>query len=219
MDTSAGGPNRDEAQLADQDHSSAVLHSRPFAFLVAGMALAALSMYAALINLVPLLIDRGLSPTHAAWLLGLGGIGQVAGRVVYRPLFARWDVRARTMIIYGLVAGATGALALVPGPAAALVVVIVIAGVGRGIATLLQATATPDRWGAAAYGRLSGMLAAPITIAAALAPWIGAALAQRLGGYPSMFAILAVISLVAVGLLAGSTPQRMNRTPAPFSMD
>lgn len=190
----------------DRSDSTPVLGSRPFVLLVAGMALAGGAIYAALVNLVPLLTGRGLPATTAAWLLGLGGIGQVAGRLVYGPVIARLTVRSRTMIIYGLVAASTAAYAFVPSAIAWLAVVIMVAGFGRGIATLLQATAIPDRWGTASYARLSGILAAPITVAGALAPWIGAWLAQRLDGYPAMFAVLAIIAVLSVVLLAGSTP-------------
>lgn len=51
------------------------------------------------------------------------------------------------------------------------------AGMVRGNRTVFQATAATDRWGTTHYGRLSGLLAAPATTAAALAPFAGAALA------------------------------------------
>jgi len=67
----------------------------------------------------------------------------------------------------------------------------------RGNLTLLQATATTDRWGTTHYGRLSGLLAAPTTTASALAPFAGAALAMPLGGYPQLFGALAAVSVLA----------------------
>ena len=67
----------------------------------------------------------------------------------------------------------------------------------RGNLTLLQATAITDRWGTTHYGRLSGLLAAPATTAAALAPFAGAALASPLGGYSVFFALLAALSALA----------------------
>lgn len=67
----------------------------------------------------------------------------------------------------------------------------------RGNLTLLQATAITDRWGATHYGRLSGVLAAPATTAAALAPFAGAALATPLGGYGPLFLLLASVSVAA----------------------
>ncbi len=71
----------------------------------------------------------------------------------------------------------TAAFAATPGPYALLIAVSIVAGMVRGNLTLLQATAITDRWGTTHYGRLSGLLAAPATTAAALAPFAGAALA------------------------------------------
>ena len=55
-----------------------VLASRAFLQLVTAATLCAFAQYAALVDLVPLLTGRGLSPALAAWALGLGGAG--AGR-------------------------------------------------------------------------------------------------------------------------------------------
>ncbi|MEW2355690.1 MFS transporter [Spirillospora sp. NPDC029432] len=184
----------------------AVITSRPFLLLTAGLTLGTFAMYAVMINLIPLLISRGADATTAAWALGLGGVGQVAGRLGYGPLVRRTGVRSRTVLILALSAVTTAALAAVPGPVALLVAVAVLAGTTRGIATLLQATAVTDRWGATAYGTLSGVLAAPITIAGAIAPWAGAALAGGLGGYPALFAVLTVVAVLAAALATGSMP-------------
>ncbi len=97
-------------------------------------------------------------------------------------------------------------LGLLPGPAAALVVAVMVAGAARGIFTLLQATAVTDRWGSVYYGRLSGLLAAPSTFATAVAPWAGAALAVPLGGYPGVFLLLAGVAVLAALLAFGTVP-------------
>jgi MFS family permease len=88
-----------------------------------------------------------------------------------------------------------------------------LAGAARGVFTLLQATAMSDRWGTAHYGRLNGLLSAPAMLATALAPWAGAALAEALGGYPTVFVLLAVLSGIAAVLAAGSVPSRQPMTP------
>jgi hypothetical protein len=92
----------------------------------------------------------------------------------------------------------------------------VAAGMVRGNLTLLQATAVTDRWGPAHYGRLSGVLMAPSTVAAALAPFAGAALAGPLGGYPGVFALLGAVSAVGVVLALGTGvgPARADGGPA-----
>ncbi|WP_139216488.1 MFS transporter, partial [Streptomyces sp. CC77] len=181
--------------------------SRPFVLLATAFTLSGFAMYAVVIGLVPLLEERGASPTTAAWALGLGGAGQTLGRTLYATLAARTTVTTRTAVLISLGATTTAALALVPGPIPVLVLLSVLAGVVRGNLTLLQATAVTDRWGTTHYGRLSGLLAAPATIAAALAPWAGAALAGVLGGYGGLFLALSGSSLAAALLVTRATPR------------
>ena len=105
-----------------------VLASRPFLLLVTAATLCAFAQYAALVNLVPLLTGRGLSPVLAAWALGLGGAGQVAGRLCYRALASRLGARGRTVAIIAAGAMVTLLLGLLPGPAALLIAAAVLAG-------------------------------------------------------------------------------------------
>jgi MFS family permease len=196
-----------------------IVVSRPFLLLVAAMTIAALAMFATMISLVPLLVERGSSATTAAWALGLGGLGQVAGRLGYTTLTRRTSVRTRTTIVLALAAATTVALAVVPGPVWLLVTIAVAAGAARGIATLLQATAVSDRWGTTAYGTLSGILAAPVTAAIALAPWLGAALAGLLGGYPPTFVVLGGLAVLATALAVGTIPAADANMSPPSATD
>ncbi|MGA5169203.1 MULTISPECIES: MFS transporter [Streptomyces] len=183
--------------------------SRPFLLLAAALTLSGFAMYAVVIGLVPLLTERGADTTTAAWALGLGGAGQTLGRTLYATLARRTGPTVRTALLMAAGGVTTAALALVPGPVAVLVLLAVLAGVVRGNLTLLQATAVSDRWGTADYGRLSALLTAPATVAAALAPWAGAALAGGpLGGYDGLFAALAACSAAAVllALVSGRRP-------------
>ena len=75
-----------------------------------------------------------------------------------------------------------------------------IAGVARGLFTLIQATAVTDRWGIVHFGRLNGILLAPVTLAAAVAPFGGAALAELSGGFQEAFLTLAALCAVATVL-------------------
>ncbi|MFD5316067.1 MFS transporter [Streptomyces sp. NPDC127098] len=177
-----------------------VARSRPFVLLATALTLSGFVVFGVVIALVPLLTERGLSPSTAAWALGLGGAGQTLGRALYATLARRTGTVARTVTLIALGGATTAALGLVPGPAWLLVVLSVLAGMVRGNVTLLQATAVPDRWGSAAYGRLSALLAAPVTVVGALTPFATAALAGPLGGYPRLFAWLAVLSAVAAAL-------------------
>ena len=187
---------------------AAIARSRPFLLLVVAIAIGTFTAFAVVVNQVPLLVERGLSTTVAAWALGLGGLGQVLGRLGYPALTRRTGVRTRSVLILGAVAGTTAVLALLPGPAVALVAAAVLAGAARGVFTLLQATAVSDRWGAEHYGRLNGLFLAPATVATALAPWAGAALSEVFGGYPAVFVLLAALAAVAGALAVGTVPRR-----------
>lgn len=183
----------------------AVGRSRPFLMLACALTLSAFSVYAVVVALVPLLLERGFTTAEAAWALGLGGAGQTLGRTLYATLARRTGVTGRTTTLLGLGGITTAALALVPGPCVLLVALSVAAGMVRGNLTLLQATAITDRWGTTHYGHVSGLLAAPATAASALAPFAGAVLAPPLGGYPHLFTLLALVSALAALVAVATT--------------
>jgi MFS family permease len=209
-------------RAGDREHSSSVLRSRPFIVLTAMMSVTGFCMYGATINLVPLLTGRSYGTEFAAWALGMVGVGQVLGRLGYAPLARRCSPRIRTSVIPGFAAVCVLGLGLLPGPAAALIALAVLAGAARGAHTLLQASSVADRWGTRAFGRVNGVFSAPITAAVALAPAGGALVGEWLGGYPLGFALLAALTALAsvAGLatsprVAGTEPSR--ETPGPAS--
>ncbi len=187
-----------------------VARSRPFVLLAAAVTAGAFTAFAIVVNQVPLLEGRGMSTTAAAWALGLGGVGQVAGRLGYPVLTRRLGVRARTVAILALAGLCAAVLAALPGPAPALVAAVMVTGAVRGVFTLLQATAVTERWGATHYGRLNGILSAPALVAIAVGPWAGSAIAAALGGYPNLFAVLAVVAATGALLAVGTGPARLS---------
>jgi len=191
--------------------------SRAFVMLAVAFSLAAFSVYAALVNLVPLLTERGLTAGEAALSLGLGGIGQVAGRLGYPALTANTRTVPRTVLVIGGVAGTTGLLAVLPGPAWALVAVSILVGMLRGLLTLVEATAVSDRWGVADFGKLNGILSAPVLLIAAIAPFGGAVIAQATGSQSDSFLILAVLAAVAATVAVGTNPSRRRAVERPDS--
>ncbi|QJY50743.1 MFS transporter [Pseudonocardia broussonetiae] len=201
-------PRPDPEEESAGADPGAIARSRPFVLAVLAVGLGSFTAFAVIVNQVPLLVERGLTTGEAAWALGLGGLGQTAGRLGYGWLVRSFSVRGRGVVILLAVAATTALMAVVPGPTALLVAVAVLAGTARGVLTLFQATAVSDRWGATHYGRLGGILSAPVVLATALAPWAGAALADVLGGYPAVFVVLAAVALVAAGCALGSVPRR-----------
>jgi MFS family permease len=184
-----------------------VYRSRAFVSLAVALSLGAFAVYAVVVNLVPLLTGRGMATSTAALALGLGGVGQVSGRLGYARLAAVTGVRTRTSLVLAAVAVAIALLAVVPGPTVLVIVIAMLVGATRGVFTLVQATAVSDRWGATHFGRLNGLLSAPTTTAMSVAPWAGAALAGLLGGYQRVFLLLALVGVLAAAVAATSVPR------------
>ncbi|PRC50972.1 MFS transporter, partial [Mycobacterium sp. ITM-2017-0098] len=78
---------------------SRTARSWPFIALIAAFMLAGLASYAVIANLVPLMAQRGIGTSAAAVALGLGGVGQVLGRLGYQTLVRSVGVVPRTVII------------------------------------------------------------------------------------------------------------------------
>jgi MFS family permease len=191
-----------------RDHPEAARTARslPFIALLIAMALGTFAALAVVINLVPMLVERGVDTGTAALILGLGGAGQVAGRLAY-PILTRYTgVRTRTVAILAATALTTALLGLLTS-ILALVVAALIAGMARGLKTLIHATAITDRWGITHYGRLSGLMNAPISVAVALGPWAGAAFASLMGSYSAAFMVLAGFAVLSVVFAAFSVPR------------
>lgn len=192
--------------IHDVKQPTGIPRTLPFLALAIGFALVAFASSAVVVNLVALLQERGLGTGIGALALGLGGAGQVLGRIGYSPLMRRIGVRARTALIPLGVALTTALLGLLTA-VVALIAVAVVAGMVRGLMTLLQATAVTERWGTALYGWLSGLLFAPITIVSALAPFGGSAVAELVGGYSGGFLVLSALAMLGVGCGLASVPR------------
>ncbi|GAD83351.1 MFS transporter [Nocardia asteroides NBRC 15531] len=190
------------------DNHRAIARSPAFLALVIALSLGAFAAFAGVFNLVPLLIERGFSPSLAALTLGLGGAGQVLGRLGYIPLMTRTTPAARIVGAFATTAVATALLGWVT-TVFALIAVSIGAGLIRGIMTLVQATAITDRWGATHYGRLNGLMSAPVVVVMAAAPFAGTALMSWTGTWARTYLVLAVIAAVAAAIALATIP----RTP------
>jgi MFS family permease len=187
--------------------------TRPFVILAVVMSLAVLAEYGTLAQLVPLLEARGLDLSDAALILGIGGAGQVAGRIFYMRLVARTGLVQRTVGLLVLIAVTTVLFAVVPPRMTVLLVVTTLAGAARGCVTLLLATAVPDRWGVFAIGRRNGLLSAPVMAAGALAPFLTAVLHDA-AGQMAVFYAMAGAACIAALLVPFTVPTKIGNVRA-----
>lgn len=179
-----------------------ILRSRTFVLATTAGTLMAFASFASLVYLVPLLVDRGMSTAWAAWALGLGGAGQVAGRVFYPWMTRRVDARRRAVLVIAAMAASLLGLAVVSEPTVVVVVLAVLAGAARGLFTLVGATLVSDYWGRERYAAISGVYNAPMLAAGALSPLLGAVVVDLTGGYVGLFVVLAGAAALAAVLAA-----------------
>lgn len=184
-----------------------VVRSSRFIRLCLGVTLLSFSVYAVSLNLIPLLSERGIDARAAALLLGLVGVGQVVGRVLFTVLNRVVPLPLRALLVGAVASLTLVAFALISGPFAVLVLLALLAGAARGALTLVQATAVVERWGTERLGTLNGVFSAPITASIALAPVAGVALAAAVGSFPLAVALLAGVAAVGA-LLVFERPRR-----------
>lgn len=194
------------AQGAKRRRSSvrSAVRSAGFVLLCASFTTLAFGFYVASLGLIPLLTERGFGHSLAATTLGLLGAGQLLGRLAHGPLANRLPPWGRLVVVVVTAALAALGLAVLPAVAAVLIAAAVIFGAMRGLFTLLQAGVIADRWGTSAYGTLSGIFTAPITVATAVAPWAAAALAGAAGSSTALFIVLAglIVASAATGVIS-----------------
>lgn len=177
---------------------STVVRTKRFWMLVVTMALITVSLYSVTLAIIPLFTEKGMSYQLAALALGLVGAGQVVGRLLFfvTPRGSKpWVPIA--IIASGSIVGLL-ALAMIPGPVWLLILVAILVGAVRGAHTLVQASAVADRWGVRNYGSINGAFAAPITVLTALSPALGPLVANGVGSYAGMAAIMAGVAALAL---------------------
>ncbi|MER7249370.1 MFS transporter [Kribbella sp. NPDC000426] len=216
----AAASNRSSDRVADEapDRSARrVLRDGGFwvlagAFVVHSAALAVIA-----VHLVLYLVSLGHPPARAASLAGLLGLLSVTGRLV-TSVSARWLPMATiTALILSIQAVAIALLPVVGRHVAGAVGCLVLFGLGFGVSSVATPAILLERYGAAGFGTIAGMLGTPTTIAKALGPLGGAGLADAFGYRPLVLAVAAACAVAAGALaltrrIAPARPQELERT-------
>lgn len=191
--------------------AAVVLRSSSFWLLWVAFFLSTFCGIAVTVHAIAYLIDQGHGAAFAAWAAGLIGISQIPGRLLFVPLNGRLSQAASIALVFILVAVGIALLATVHDDTAVLVALVVL-GMGNGMSTLLRATVLADRYGPGAYGSIAGVAAFATTAARAAAP-VAAAVLIAATSYHATLWILAAGALVAA-VLGHHGTQRPVRAPA-----
>ena len=171
------------------------LRSASFWLLSAAFFLGTLTGIAMTVHAIPFLVERGHGAGFAAIAVGLVGISQIPGRVLFALLAARLRPDLALAAVFGLIAVGIGTIVGVEATLAVLLGLVLL-GMGNGMATLARATAIADLYGPGAYGTIGAVAGAATTAARAAAPVIAAVYAAALG-YLALLWTLAGLALLA----------------------
>lgn len=144
------------------------------------------------------LLERGYGAGFAAFAVGLVGISQIPGRILFGVLAGRLAPEWPTALVFTLIALGIGLVVSVDATWA-VVAGLVVLGMGNGMATLARATVIADLYGPADYGAIAGVAALTTTVARAAGPF-AAAVYVAAAGYEALLWTLVAVSLVAAAL-------------------
>jgi hypothetical protein len=181
-------PRRSAARAAARDPA--------YRILAAALVAQAAATSTVAVHLVGYLTSRGHPVTFAASCAGLLGVLSVTGRLVLTGARRRVPVTTVAAVIFAVQAAAALAMPLAAGTRAGAVATVVGFGLGFGVASLATPTLLADRYGVTAYATIAGRLAAPVTVARALAP-LSAAVVIAHRGYPVLPAAVGGAGLIA----------------------
>jgi MFS family permease len=181
-----------------------------FWLIVGSFFLMSVGFHACIIHLVPLLTDRGISPGNAALAASLVGAGGFIARMLVGYLLdfffaasvAACLFFASTMGLFFLWSGVAGYL---PFAAAFLI------GVGQGAELDIIPYMVSRYFGLQAFAEIYGYLFAVFTLGGVVGPMLMGMWFDATGSYGLILGVLAIGTLVAVGLMTRLGPYRVFR--------
>ena len=183
----------------------AMVRTRAFLFMAVAFFLLGLVTVGTISNFVPMMVDRGFTPTRAAALAGLSGLAAIFARGGFGWVLDRFHA-PYVLAMVALLAGAASLLLGFVGGPAAIYVSAVILGTTVGaeidfISFLVRRYFEPG-----AFSRLYGMTFGAYILGSGVGPLVLAQSFDRFGGYRPGLLVLAVLC-GAVALLSFWMPR------------
>jgi cyanate permease len=191
------------------------VHTREFWLIAIAFGLTVSGLSAILLHQIPYLLDQGVSPRAASWVLGATAAVGVIGKLGFGTLIDRLDQRRVILFCFGLQALGVSLLFLAVSPAM-LAAYVILYGYAMGGNATLQATVVGEAFGRAHYGAIAGRMSPVIVTLQALGvPFVGW-VHDRTGSYQPAFLTVLVTTVVAALAIAGvrRSPARASREAA-----
>jgi MFS family permease len=171
----------------------AALGLRAFWFLLLGVTLVRFAVSVMTPHLVPLLTERGYSPTLVASAAGSIGLLQLLGRIFFTPFSSRLTLSTLAAITFGIHALGLACLLFIPATVGVWLFVLFY-GASNGAITLARAALLADIFGSANYGQLNGVISFAVAMTGAVAPLLAGTLHERTGDYTLTLGLLVILT-------------------------
>ncbi|WP_445501900.1 MFS transporter [Microvirga sp. G4-2] len=151
------------------------------------------------IHLIPLLTEKGYSLETAVIAFSIIGPAQVAGRMTMALGERAFGMKGIGIVTLVLGVLAFGLLPLLP-PGSWLVAIFAgLFGASNGMMTIVRALLPPELFGRESYGMVQGMIAMPVRLTTAAAPFLFGALWAWWGSYAAVMILCLGMSFCSLG--------------------
>jgi MFS family permease len=172
-------------------------------FMSAALVLVMSGILAMLINIVPMLQDKGLSAATASRIFGAYGIALIVGRLLVGFLMDRFWAPAIAWLTLSLPAAGCLIYLFAEPTVPLMVLATLMVGTGVGAEIDVAAFLVSRYFGLRDYARLFGLLMAMLAGGGCIAPVAFGALYDRTGSYDLMLWVCAAIFIIGPLLLLG----------------
>ncbi len=205
-------PQAGPAQASPDSHRRetirAVVRERRFWLLAVAFTAQAVAISTMSIHLIGILTEAGHAAAFAATITGGLGVLSVTGRLVVTGLTRVLSPASVTAGVFAFQSAAALALIVIAASTPGAIVGVLCFGIGFGVSTIARPALVTGMFGTSAYATIAGMIAAPVTLATALAPLTGAALHQVAGSYaPVLFVVAGACATSATGIALTRRPR------------
>lgn len=152
-------------------------------------------------HLFPILTEAGVPRGQAAWLLSLGGIAGIIGKLVTGALLDRFSPNWTGSLTMGVTAVTFAVLIWWLDSMTALVFALIINGYAAGSKTQITAFLIAGYAGLRNFGMIYGVVSALVALASGLGPWIAGKVYDVAGNYEPFLWVGAIACALGGALL------------------
>lgn len=151
------------------------------------------------VHLIPILVEKGFTIEAAVAAFAVIGPAQVAARFLTGMGERAMSLKGVGIATMGLNVLAFAALPLIPAGSWLVLVFAAFYGASNGMMTIVRALLPPELFGREDYGAIQGMIALPVRLAMAGAPFAFGALWAWWGDYGAVMAACLAMALCSLG--------------------